>query len=167
MKNIRELINANPSNKTLAQLFEYLCLIHGHVFSIILPLQQLNEQSNESERLLYLHNLNNVYGIFESTKALLHRNHNRFRHTQLFSVIQMAFLEFHSQVQVQSSQALGFVWSRCSIDCRCYVIDGQRLRQRVSIWTRAYQRQIVEQQIQKNHRSHRLENQTRNRTQTA
>lgn len=103
MKNMRELISQNPSNKVLSQLFENLCSIHGHVFSTIVPLQQLNENSNESEKLLYLHNLKLIYNVLESTKAQLNRNHDRFHQIQLFSLIETAFMEFYDHVKVKLS----------------------------------------------------------------
>ncbi|UJR20025.1 hypothetical protein I4U23_023159 [Adineta vaga] len=97
MKNIRELINQNPSNKALNKLFENLCLIHGYVFSIIIPLQQ---QSSESEAKLYLTNLNSIYGIFETTKSLLHENIDQFRYMKLFSMIRSSFFQFHNNIKI-------------------------------------------------------------------
>lgn len=100
-KNMRELISQNPSNRILTQLFEKLWSIHGHVLSIIVPLQQLNENSNGSERLLYLRNLNNVHDLLESTKIQLNRNHDRFCQMKIFPLVEAAFLEFYDHVQVQ------------------------------------------------------------------
>lgn len=99
-KNMRELISQNPSNRILTQLFEKLWSIHGHVLSIIVPLQQLNENSNGSERLLYLRNLNNVHDLLESTKIQLNRNHDRFCQMKIFPLVEAAFLEFYDHVQI-------------------------------------------------------------------
>lgn len=167
MKYIRELISQSPSNRILAQLFEKLCLIHGHVVSIILPLQQLNEHSNESERILYLHNLNNVHDIFDSTKALLDRNRIRFRHMQLFSLIQTTFVEFYNHLQVHTLQRLYVDYNGPSIHCRFYVIDGQSLRKKNRMWTQVYWCRLIQQELKWTHRRHSLEIHVRKTNTTA
>ena len=108
MKDARELIHQHPNDKVLAQLFENICLLHGYVFSIILPLQQqkLDDLASESEGKLHLNNLNNVYDIFQTTKSLLQRNVDHFRHLQLLSTIRSSFSQFHNNVEVNGSISL-------------------------------------------------------------
>jgi len=93
---VRELIRTNGFNEIFIQLFEYICIIHGYVSSIILPLQQ----ANESEFRIYFRNFIKIYGIFEATKTLIHRNMNNFSHIRMFSTIRSSFFLFHNNVQV-------------------------------------------------------------------
>ena len=105
MKNARELISQNPKDRVLNKLFRKICLIHGYVFSVFLPLQQQkhDDPASESEAKPHPYNLTGVFNTVDVTKALLHRHTERFRHLQLFSTICRLFFQFHRHVQVGGS----------------------------------------------------------------
>ncbi|UJR17946.1 hypothetical protein I4U23_004845 [Adineta vaga] len=111
MKNMRELINQSPSNKILIELFDKICLIHGYVFSIVVPLenQRHNEQLNESEVSLYLSKLKKIYTIFLKTQSLLYRNIAKFSHMPLFSTIQSAFSQFYTNIKLVRSRWMKYM----------------------------------------------------------
>ncbi|UJR17453.1 hypothetical protein I4U23_004348 [Adineta vaga] len=125
MNNIRELMNQHPSDKILINLFENLCLIHGYVYSIILPLQQLSEQSNESEITLYLNNLNNIYEIFQSTKLLLHDNIVSFCQTKLFPITRSLFFQFHNNIKILRNRWSKYVEKKNQVNTSITLSDTE------------------------------------------
>ncbi|CAF1059642.1 unnamed protein product [Adineta ricciae] len=98
---VRELMNENGIDNVLLQLFENFCTIYGYVFSILLPLQQQqNDPTNAMEITVYLNNLEKIYEIFESTKTLLHRNMSNYRRNRTYSTVRSTFFQFYNNVQI-------------------------------------------------------------------
>ncbi len=130
MKNIRELIRQCPSDHIFQQLFENFCLINGYIYSILLPLQQHNEQSDPLEATLFVNNLNQNYDLFATTKSLLKQHLTTYSHLPLFTTIQSAYYEFSDHVKVPFPIELNLIIENLS--SRFFVNDGWKPYQRRS-----------------------------------
>jgi hypothetical protein len=99
IKYVRDLINQNPGDEILIQLFEDCCIIYGHVCSIIDPLQrnlrlQLRTSSEQLDRL------NDIEHIYESIETLLNLNKEKLNQLENFPIINDLFVQFSQNLKV-------------------------------------------------------------------
>ncbi|CAF1397438.1 unnamed protein product [Rotaria sordida] len=116
VNNIHILISQNSFDEILIQLFEYICVIHGYVRSIIHPLQQQIQNLNEyfklidqSEMKLYSHCLNNVSNICQSIETLIKLNKKKFDHIEQFPIIVNSFSQFYENLKILYNQWFEYV----------------------------------------------------------
>jgi len=76
----------------LIQIFEYICIIHGHICSIIDPAQYFQSE--------HLQSLDNVNHICESIETLINLNKDKFDQIENFSMINDLFIQFYQNLKV-------------------------------------------------------------------
>ena len=97
MKYLRDLVYKNTNDRTLSQLFENVCVLHGYA----LATGQLRNVFNQSENDIYLNNLKDIQKICESINDVLSLDRERLNTLEHFPVFHDLFTSFHQNVKVK------------------------------------------------------------------
>lgn len=98
MTNARQLINADRSNAAFTELYEKLCVIHGYVIGMIIPVEQPSGSARDWS------SFGRIEESFESAKALLRSNALNATHTSLLSTVRSSFDQFDEMIQVDCTR---------------------------------------------------------------
>lgn len=101
MSSARELLKDARSSPACTEVYEQICIIHGYVLGMILPLVRHCERPDPLHLARDLANFDKIDQVFKSTRALLQRNATNVRRVPLLSTIRNSLGQLVEMIQVR------------------------------------------------------------------